>query len=106
MLGLSLLCFACDCGCGSGSVLSTVLLRGYVCTVDMLVRGSERQEKRQWAIGDVDKVIRKVDLQAAARTCSQGTRDLLSHGVLPYGASLVEAGVARSPELAEPAGFL
>jgi hypothetical protein len=64
-------------------------------------RGIERQERRQWAIGDADKVIDKVDLQAAALTCSQGTRDLLSHGVLPYGASLVKAGVASSPEPAE-----
>ena len=38
-------------------------------------------------------MVHKVDLQAGARTCSQETRDSLSHGVLPYGASLVGAGV-------------
>jgi hypothetical protein len=68
----------------------------------MLVRSIERQERRQWAIEDADKVIHKADLRAAIRTCSQGTRDLLSHGVLPYGASLVGAGVANGAPARSP----
>ena len=44
-------------------------------------------------------MVHKVDLQAAARTCSQATRDPLSHGVLPYGASLVGAGVREGNSL-------